>query len=83
MQATDVWIKTDAETLPGTIITTAATPQSYYVETPNGEQLQRNRAHLNVSGSGTSPNRICQKDSSQPIPQTRSSIYAKSDHDQI
>ena len=62
MQATDVRIKTDTKTLPGTIITTAATPQSYYGDTPNGEQLQRNRAHLNVR----KPNRVCQKDSSIP-----------------
>ena len=44
---TEVWIKTDTETVPGRVVTTAPTPRSYMVETPGGAQLQRNRAHLN------------------------------------
>ena len=44
----DVWITSESETIPGTVVTTGENLRSYIVETPTG-QMQRNRLHLNVA----------------------------------
>ena len=43
----DVWISTDGEPTPGTVVSSAPTPRSYIVETPTG-QVHRNRSQLRV-----------------------------------
>ena len=46
---TDVWITSESDTIPGTVVSAGENPQSYYiVETPTG-QVQRNCLHLNVA----------------------------------
>lgn len=44
---TAVWVTTGGSPIPGRIITTTDTPQSYIVQTSNGE-IRRNRSHLNI-----------------------------------
>ena len=44
----DVWISTEGDPKPGTVISAADTPRSYIVETPTGE-VQRNRSQLRVA----------------------------------
>ena len=43
----DVWITSGYQPQPAVVVTPAATPRSYVVETPSG-QVRRNRQHLNV-----------------------------------
>ena len=43
----DVWIMSESDTVPGTVVSAGENPQSYIVETPTGK-VQRNRSHLNV-----------------------------------
>ena len=43
----DVWIKSEKEPVPGTVVAPAQTPRSYVVDTPSG-QVERNRRHLNI-----------------------------------
>ena len=40
-----VWVDIQGDQVPGRIVRTAGTPQSYIVEVPSGK-LQRNRAHI-------------------------------------
>ena len=69
---TEVWIKTDNET----VVTAAPTPRSYMVETPGGGQLQRNRAHLNqrpcVTLSRSPPCQTPVSPVTQPSPESTS-----------
>ena len=56
---TDVWITSEPNLIPGTVVSAGESPRSYVVETPSGE-LRRNRTHLNVvpetsSGAPESP----------------------------
>ena len=44
---TTVWVDNQGHQVPGRILRTAGTPQSYIVEAPSGE-LQRNWAHIRV-----------------------------------
>ena len=44
---TDVWIQTESGDIPGRVISAAAEPRSYVVETPLG-RVRRNRSHLKV-----------------------------------
>ena len=44
----EVWINTDDDPGPGTVVTPANAPRSYVVETPSGQQIRRNQHHLNV-----------------------------------
>ena len=44
-EETEVWIRTGNERLPSKVTSTASSPRSYWVETSDGGQLQRNRAH--------------------------------------
>ena len=43
----DVWISTERDPKPGTVVSAADTPRSYIVDTPPGE-IQRNRSQLRV-----------------------------------
>ena len=43
----DVWITSESNVIPGTVVSTGNRPRSYVVETPSGE-VERNRSHLNV-----------------------------------
>ena len=43
-----VWIESDNGPVSSHVVSTAQTPRSYIVETPNG-QIQRNRIHLRVA----------------------------------
>ena len=43
----DVWITSESDTIPGTVVSAGEKPRSYIVETLTG-QVQRNRCHLNV-----------------------------------
>ena len=43
----DVWITSESDTIPGTVVSAGEKPRSYIVETPTG-QVQRNCCHLNV-----------------------------------
>ena len=43
----DVWISTERDPKPGTVVSAADTPRSYIVDTPTGE-IQRNRSKLRV-----------------------------------
>ena len=42
----DVWITTDSQQMPGWVVSSSNTPQSYLVNSPTG-QVRRNRLHLN------------------------------------
>ena len=64
-EETEVWIRTGNERLPGKVTSTAYSPRSYWVETSDGGQLQRNRAHLNVRRR-ESPKQINQSVSLSP-----------------
>ena len=44
---TSVWITSESNTIPGTVVSSGESPRLYVVETPTGE-VQRNRVHLNV-----------------------------------
>ena len=48
----DVWISTEGEPKPGTVVSSAATPRAYVVETPTGN-VQRNRSQLRVIPSSS------------------------------
>ena len=43
----DVWITSESNTIPGTVVSAGENSRSYIVETPTG-QVQRNRSHLHV-----------------------------------
>lgn len=43
----DVWVSTDSDAIPGTVISPAGSPRSYVVPTPTGE-IRRNRHQLLV-----------------------------------
>ena len=47
-----VWISTEGEPKPGTVVSSAATPRAYIVETPTGN-VQRNRSQLRVIPSSS------------------------------
>ena len=64
-EETEVWIRTGNERLPGKVTSTASSPRSYWVETSDGGQLQRNRAHLNERRR-EGPKQINQSISSSP-----------------
>lgn len=42
-----VWVQTERESIPGTVVLSAPAPRSYIVGTPTGE-VHRNRSHLRV-----------------------------------
>ena len=46
-EGTSVWITSESNTIPGTVVSTGESPRSYVVETPTGE-VQRNWVHLNA-----------------------------------
>ena len=50
---TDVWITSESDAIPGTVVSAGENPRSYIVETPTG-QVQRNRSHLNVAPESSS-----------------------------
>ena len=43
----DVWVSTDGDAVPGTVISPAGSPRSYVVQTPTGE-IRRNQHQLLV-----------------------------------
>jgi transposase InsO family protein len=45
---TEVWITSESDTIPGTVVSAGENLRSYIVETPTG-QVQRNRSHFNVA----------------------------------
>ena len=47
-----MWITSELDAIPGTVVPAGENPQSYIVETPTG-QVQRNRSHLNVAESSS------------------------------
>ena len=47
---TTVWITSEGEKAPATVVSSANSPRSYLVETPSG-MVRRNRIHLNVDPS--------------------------------
>lgn len=49
---TDIWVTTDKCYTTGQMVTTANTPRSYIVETPNGK-VHRNHSQLNIQPSDT------------------------------
>ena len=49
---TNVWVTSGGHPTRGQTMTTAHTPRSYIVQTPNGE-IRRNRSHLNVDPQPT------------------------------
>ena len=45
--STDVWVTTNNNPIPGRVVTSAAAPRSFVVQTPSGN-IRRNRSHLNI-----------------------------------
>ena len=54
---------------PGTITRKCAEPRSYMVQTPNGNELRRNRSHLREMSANATPRRLQFADNNTPAAQ--------------
>ena len=78
----EVWVSSEGEPIPGTVVSTAPTPRSYIIDTPNGE-VRRNRSQLRVVPSDTpslaqeEPSPVASEDQPCRVTRSRAGIQLK------
>ena len=68
----DVWVSSDGDTVPRTVVSRATTPRSYIVCTPSGE-ISRNRSQLRVMPETAEPESRANTETDDSQSQPRSS----------